>query len=858
MPKSAVLALITLVLPASVLAAGDVMYFPFDGNTLDASGHGNDGVQHNVSFVADCHDHANSACDFNGINSYVLTNDSSTLRPQTLTVACWVNMRNVADNSGTDSFITKYYGGSNNSFCLGVRASASDPLYHRLYFQVNGGGSQGEVILVAPFVSSSGDWHHVAGTYDGAAVALYIDGQRVATTPYSTPVHYDAGQIAIGAIYGGTLQRVDGTIDELHLIDHALSDAEVAVLAESCTPPNALYALKLISGGSLNGQTISASAREVVVAPGDPIAGSIALHAENGNCGGAVVPVEMAWSWGDHASSWSTVTSHVACGGADLVAPINLTAPTIPGTYQLVFGELAQQNGGWIASMSSWNCGPQIWDDGNDLVNTSQADLDRAQDKGWTFLRGWECDHYSYWPTGLAAIKVTVLDQSQYRLALADGGMLNGQAIDATHRELTVGVGLNISGTVALHAENDNCGGAIVPVEVTPTWGDHATSWTRVTSHVDCGGEDLAAALQMTAPTTPGTYYIVFGELAQLNDGWIASMSSWNCGTRVWNDGNDLADLTESTLSRADANGWVVLPGWECDHFGGWPTGLTWIKVTVVPAGQYRLHLIAGGAIDQQNVGPEDNEIEVGPNWPLAGTIRLHAENDNNGGAVVPVEMAWSWGNDAASSWSTARSHVPFGGTDLDVPINLVGPATEGTYYLIFGELAQLNGGWTSSMSSWSCGGGPVWNDGNDLVDLDPTQLASSDGAGWTMLPGWECDRMAFWPTGLAYVRVVVSGAADVAPTASVSGPGLRFANPYPVSSIISFSSPGSVDARVTVFDVAGRQVRTLFADHAEAGTLNLSWDGRTDEGGPAGTGVYFVRVESPGVETTRRLLLVR
>ena len=64
--------------------------------------------------------------------------------------------------------------------------------------------------------------------------------------------------------------------------------------------------------------------------------------------------------------------------------------------------------------------------------------------------------------------------------------------------------------------------------------------------------------------------------------------------------------------------------------------------------------------------------------------------------------------------------------------------------------------------------------------------------------------------------------------------------------------------ARVQVFDVAGRQVATLFDGSAAAGLLSVRWDGRDARGHVAGSGVYWVRAEAAGSVFRQRLVWLR
>lgn len=44
------------------------------------------------------------------------------------------------------------------------------------------------------------------------------------------------------------------------------------------------------------------------------------------------------------------------------------------------------------------------------------------------------------------------------------------------------------------------------------------------------------------------------------------------------------------------------------------------------------------------------------------------------------------------------------------------------------------------------------------------------------------------------------------------------------------------------VYDLQGRELRTLVDQDAAAGTFRAQWDGRTENGSNAGKGVFFAR----------------
>ena len=82
--------------------------------------------------------------------------------------------------------------------------------------------------------------------------------------------------------------------------------------------------------------------------------------------------------------------------------------------------------------------------------------------------------------------------------------------------------------------------------------------------------------------------------------------------------------------------------------------------------------------------------------------------------------------------------------------------------------------------------------------------------------------------------------------------------NPFVTESRFSVSLDGATDANVAVFDILGRRVSTVFRGRLKAGTTELAWNGRHDDGSRATAGVYFYRLEMKGRVVSRRLVLLQ
>jgi hypothetical protein len=69
--------------------------------------------------------------------------------------------------------------------------------------------------------------------------------------------------------------------------------------------------------------------------------------------------------------------------------------------------------------------------------------------------------------------------------------------------------------------------------------------------------------------------------------------------------------------------------------------------------------------------------------------------------------------------------------------------------------------------------------------------------------------------------------------------------NPFRASTLVRFTLPQRSHVRLSVFDVAGREIATLANGAWEAGSHSVRWTGMTDSGERARRGVYFVHMAS-------------
>ncbi|HYQ89487.1 MAG TPA: FlgD immunoglobulin-like domain containing protein [Candidatus Binatia bacterium] len=147
----------------------------------------------------------------------------------------------------------------------------------------------------------------------------------------------------------------------------------------------------------------------------------------------------------------------------------------------------------------------------------------------------------------------------------------------------------------------------------------------------------------------------------------------------------------------------------------------------------------------------------------------------------------------------------------------------------------------------------------NDSLLGPPVRAAVDDGApaGATLRYRLE----AFFPDGSS--RKVAEGAITIGSNARV---GRVYPNPYRPRNGLLLQIPyrvpstdGGKSIRLRVFDSSGRLVRRIPGGTPPGGGFgSLAWDGRDDRGRLLADGVYFVRLQGPGIDDARQFILLR
>ncbi len=188
------------------------------GNVLlDGSMYGKDaGIYGTPVWVAG---KTGQAIDFSGTGQYAIAPDSAPLDvTDAVTITGWIRPEKVANQI----ILKKTIGTTASGFGLSLGSN------NKISFQINGGTST--VQSLTNYATDGTTWQHVAATFDGTNLKIYINGILDNTTAVaSTAITPNTTALGIGAQSDGTT-LYQGALDDVRIFNRAMTMGEIQAL----------------------------------------------------------------------------------------------------------------------------------------------------------------------------------------------------------------------------------------------------------------------------------------------------------------------------------------------------------------------------------------------------------------------------------------------------------------------------------------------------------------------------------------------------------------------------------------------------------------------------------------------------
>jgi hypothetical protein len=188
----------------------------------DSSGLGNHAAFSNAPIWAG--GNRGSALSFNGTSNYLSAADSPSLQITQFTIAAWVKVDSFSDYR----FISNKGDNLTRNYEMDIRITTG---------KVNVGFTQGGVFRETSSNTSLSlnAWYFVSGTYNGATIAVYINGALDASVAQTGNPDTPSNPLFLGS---GTssLHLMSGQIGEILLYNRGISAAEIALMYTQTGP----------------------------------------------------------------------------------------------------------------------------------------------------------------------------------------------------------------------------------------------------------------------------------------------------------------------------------------------------------------------------------------------------------------------------------------------------------------------------------------------------------------------------------------------------------------------------------------------------------------------------------------------
>ena len=107
-------------------------------------------------------------------------------------------------------------------------------------------------------------------------------------------------------------------------------------------------------------------------------------------------------------------------------------------------------------------------------------------------------------------------------------------------------------------------------------------------------------------------------------------------------------------------------------------------------------------------------------------------------------------------------------------------------------------------------------------------------------------------------IAELFTASAEAAVTPSLTQLLAAYPNPFNPQTCIPYQLSQDSQVEISIYDVLGRQVRTLIDQHQYAGSYKTWWNGMDDAGHPLPSGAYIVRMQTGKASQTNKVLYIK
>lgn len=229
-----------------------VLDLPFSESLEDISGQGNDGVASGAEVYTSDLFGTDAAAFYMGSTDPVVVPHAESLSVENVTLSAWIWVDSYQEDQRIIS--KEFDGGPFSSYSMLLGDTDNDRLQFRIAIDNK------RHILSSESQIPLNQWVHVASTFDGAFMKVYIDGALDASLEVAGAIRANANPVYIGGsqFYD---RLFDGKIDEAKVYKGALGEDKLALLAYNHLTLNTLPAV----ASDLNAETDDATLAQVEI-----------------------------------------------------------------------------------------------------------------------------------------------------------------------------------------------------------------------------------------------------------------------------------------------------------------------------------------------------------------------------------------------------------------------------------------------------------------------------------------------------------------------------------------------------------------------------------------------------------------